>query len=75
MKNETELEKHCDILKQIAGRYPNESAEVRTLKESALAMQLVFLKRLGPELEQLLEENDKPLTNSQRDNLKKMGLR
>ena len=73
-KNETELKQNCDLLKQIASRYPDESAEMLALKKAALALQLVFLKGLGAELNQWIAECDKPLTKGQRDNLKRMGL-
>ena len=75
MKNETELKQNCEILKRIAGHYPDKSVEVRALKKAAVALQLVFLKGSGTKLNKLLEENGKPLTKDQRNNLKKMGLK
>lgn len=75
MKTEEELKKDCDALKRIADRYPDDSTEALLLRKAAVAMQLVFLKRLGPDLDQLLKGDKKPLTNAQRDELNKMGLK
>jgi hypothetical protein len=74
MKDDTELKKDCDILKQIASRYPGESVEVLTLRKAAVALQVVFLKGIQSELNRCLEANDKTLTKEQKSNLKRMGV-
>jgi hypothetical protein len=74
MKDDTELKRDCDVLKRIAGRYPDESVEMRTLTKAAFALHLVFLKDFGSERNHCLEKNDKPLTKEQTDHLKRMGL-
>jgi len=66
MKTETEMKQNCEILKRISAHYSDESVEVLILKKAAAALQLVFLKGFGTELDQFLEESGEPILQLRR---------
>ncbi|GEM_PF-4017934 len=69
-----ELTAYCDTLKRIAENYPAESDEAHTLRRAACGLQLLFEKKLGEELDELIQSVGQPLTSVQKEHLRELGI-
>ena len=74
MKTELEMYKNCETLGRIAEQYPEGSAELVTLQKAAIAFQLIHLNKLGPELEEMHDGIEIPLSDDQKGHLRSMGV-
>ena len=71
-KQEEELKRICGTLRDIASTFPASSPEVNAIRTSAFALQIVFLKGLTNDLEDLAA--DRELNSTERAKLKELGI-
>jgi hypothetical protein len=66
-------ERAAEVLRRIAEQYPEQSVELNALKVASLALSFALITK-GDEFATYLQGVNRPLTDEQKDHLKKLGL-